>query len=177
MGNLIVDFEGSGKQRERSFVEPDVYIASIVGVSDIYVSTNPFNNEEEGKMTITFEVMPDLSVAKFVQLPYFIRAKIVHSGKKQGYSDSKLYTLLLKAGLLEECKTFFDGIKDDADNEKKVVDWLKEKLMGKSVKVMAKTIQPKDGGSVYSTVSEVIKFVDIPLNPANTETIVEESVE
>ncbi len=155
-----VDFEA--KERKRLFLQPDSYPATIVGVGEIFQQKNPFNNnEEESKLAIQLQVNGFFSEGKAVQFPYFMKAKIAHSAKKEGYSDSKLYSLLDKAQLIEECKNFWTTIKDNPLKDAELVRWLREQLLGREVKVLIKTVIPKDGSDKYSMVGELLRFLDV----------------
>lgn len=155
---FVVSFEGAYPEKKRDFLEPDSYEAVIVGVSDVFVQKNVFNNQDEGKLCVTFEVPQKTADAKTVT--YFIKAKIAHSAKKEGYSDSKLYTLLEKAKLLDKCKAFWATIETTENKDVALVSWLRENLLGRDTKIVVKTIIPKEAAK-YSVVSEVIRFLDV----------------
>lgn len=154
-----VDFSGEGKTFVKPFVDPDSYEATVVNVSDIFVTKNNFSQEEEAKISFTFELdgVQDKE-GKAVRIPYYVRAKIVHAAKKEGFSDSKLYSLLEKCGKLEECKKYWQSIKDSADKDNQLANWLKTSFLGERAKVVTKTVVPKQGDK-YSTISEVLKFL------------------
>lgn len=160
--NKGFDVDWEPKQRKRVFLQPDSYGAVIIGVGDIFLQKNPFNNnEEEPKLAVQLEIPSVQQEGKAVQFAYFMKAKIAHSAKKDGYSDSKLYSLLEKAELLDECKTFWATVKDQPLRDAELTRWLREKLLGREVKVLIKTVLPKDGSEKYSMVGELLRFLDV----------------
>ena len=155
-----VDFEGTGKQDfKRFFLEPDSYEAEIISVSDVFESYNPFNGKNESKFSLTFSIKKGDEEMLF---PYFLRTKIVHSAKKKGYSDSKLYTLLNRAGVLEKVKEHWDNIKDKdpETRDKELLEYIRSLLLGRRCKVVLRTINPEEGEK-YIVVSEIIRFLDV----------------
>lgn len=71
------------------------------------------------------------------------------------YSPSNLYVTLEKAGLLEDFKQYAETIK----SEEQLTTYFNEKLSGKKVKILTKTVQPKDKEKEpYSKIEKVISI-------------------
>ena len=71
------------------------------------------------------------------------------------YSNSALYDVISKAGLLEDIAQYTDSMK----TEEQLALYLNEKLSGKAVDVLTKTVKPKDETKeTYSKIEKVIKF-------------------
>lgn len=154
-----VDFEA--KERKRVFLQPDSYESVIVGIGDIFHQKNPFNNQDEARFVVQLEIPSIKQDGKPVQFGYFLKAKIAHSAKKDGYSDSKLYSLLEKADIIEECKTYWATIKEIPTRDAELIKWLREKLLLRPVKVLIKTVVQTEGGEKYSVVGELLRFLDV----------------
>ena len=71
------------------------------------------------------------------------------------YSNSALYDVVSKAGLLEDIAQYQDSIA----SEERLATYLDEKLKGKKVQVLTKTVKPKDESKEsYSKIEKVVKF-------------------
>ncbi len=70
------------------------------------------------------------------------------------YSSSNLYILLEKSNLLEDFKPFSETI----TTEEQLGNWFSEKLSGKGVKVLTKSITSKKDGVVYSKIDKIISL-------------------
>ena len=153
---MKVNLEGS-KPKERHYIEPDAYFGRIVEVSPIY-QTKGFEGQDVEKTTISVEITLDGKEKRTVILPHFVSATVIHASKQSGYSDSKLYTVIENAGVMETFKKFWAESKDLEDCNPLFVNWLRTVLIGKDVRVMVKTITP-EVGEKYSVVKEIIKFL------------------
>lgn len=151
---------------EKTFVEPDAYVATVVEISDIKQEKGfPKKNEQgilEQKMVDKFRIDVELDLehnGKKVRLPYFLSASVTHASKQAGYSDSNLYTLLSLAKELDNFKTLWNVLADQSKEEQHLAfaDWLRSKLLSRKVKVMTKTVKAMDGTN-YSVVQQVVRF-------------------
>ena len=151
---------------EKSFVEPDVYVATVVEISDIKQEKGfPKKNEQgvlEQKMVDKFRIDVELDLehnGKKVRLPYFLSASVTHASKQAGYSDSNLYTVLSLAKELDNFKVLWNVLADQTKEEQHLAftDWLRAKLLSRKVKVMTKTTKAIDGTN-YSVVQQIVKF-------------------
>ena len=70
------------------------------------------------------------------------------------YSSSNLYTVLEKAKLIEDFKQFTETIV----SEEQLALYFNEKLKGKKIKVLTKTVKPKDGSEPYSKIDKIISI-------------------
>ncbi len=151
-----VNFDGKG-QTERVFIEKeDAYDAVISGVSDIRdqpVYQKPDKTEE--KLTIDFTVKTPEGNK---EIPMFAKPLVtLGSGT---YSNSKMYDVLEKCGLLETFKQKWDTIDvmDNKENQNKAfVEFLQMHLLQKPCKVLTKTIK-KGQPSQYTVVDKIINF-------------------
>lgn len=133
---------------ERPLIAEDAY----EGVLDLEPEVKEVGNATYGKKKkILVRVILD-RIEKTVELPLFLNPNVVKGSGK--YSDSKLYTILEKAGILEEFKTYF---KDGEVADEEVLKFC-EKLKGRRARVMVKNVDGPNGK--YSTVKDVIRFVD-----------------
>lgn len=160
---VSISFDGLGlKKFDRAFLSPDAYIGTIKRFSEIF-KTKAFNDntKEVEKLVVTLEVVSDKNT---LEVPYFVSASVKHSAKKEGFSDSKLYTFLEMSGKLNEFKTFWESTKATSEEQKNAefVSWLTQHMCGMKVKFMPKTVAPAEG-SKYSVVSEIINFPDAVL--------------
>jgi len=74
------------------------------------------------------------------------------------YSSSEGYVLCEKAGLLDQLRSVADQFKDGAEGQEQLAKFFNQFLKGKNVKVLTKTITPKDGGEPYSKIDKVVSF-------------------
>ena len=83
-----------GTHIERVLVDNGTYDGRMVGVSDVYAATD-FNGKEVEKLRIDVETDKGI-------LPYFVAAVISDAGERnQGYRNSNLYGVLVKADVLD----------------------------------------------------------------------------
>ena len=152
---------------EKWVIEPDTYIGTIVEISDIKTEKGfPQKNKDgtvESKMVDKFRIEVELDYLinnRKVKLPYFLNATVSHASKSDGYSDSKLYTLLEQANELEAFKGMWAVLTDKSKEEqnKWFIDWLRAKLLSRKIKIMPKTVKSSFDGSPYSIIGQVIKF-------------------
>src|SRR3990167_1247796 len=151
---------------EKSFVEPDAYVATVVEISDIKQEKGFTKKNEQGiieqKMVDKFRIDVELDLehnGKKVRLPYFLSASVTNASKQAGDSDSNLYTLLSLAKELDNFKTLWNVLADQSKEEQHLAfaDWLRSKLLSRKVKVMTKTVKAMDGTN-YSVVQQVVRF-------------------
>jgi hypothetical protein len=145
------------KNRDRKLVlvEPDTYEARIIDISDIFISPG-YNGMEMEKLIIRFNIY--YQKENPISLPMFVSA-VVSKGNGD-YNNSKLYDVLEKADEIDRFKSFGDELEQITDEQKRnstFITYLKKNLMGKTCKILVKTVTSKSGDA-YSVVDKVIKF-------------------
>lgn len=147
---VLIDFEGTSNREseyEKVVVPNDVYTSRIQSV--VIQETKKFG-EEGTEPTIIIQVEPVVGKGS---VPLFVKPKITKA-YKQGVSNSKLYDILVLAGLLEDAQA--------AEKQLSTLDgleaWLVDNLVGREVRYLTKT--SKDGS--YSRVDRVLGFTPSP---------------
>ncbi len=153
---MDVNFDGKS-QKEKVFVDEDSYPAVISGVSDIRDQPKYQKpNETEEKLNIDFKIKLPNNEQK--EISFFCKP-LVSKGSGD-YSNSKMFDLLEKCELLDAFKEAWktmETIEDKDNKNKEFVDFLRNNLINKPCKVMAKTVK-KGTPEQYSVVEKVIKF-------------------
>ena len=154
--NLDGKSQGDG-DTPKPFLQEDSYPSVIQEISDIeeYKVWNEENKMEE-KMRIKFRVKDGED--KQHELNMYPKPLVTKGSGT--YSNSKMYDVLDKAGLLDEFKKVWEQISVLTDPKAKnaaFVDFLQKNLVNKPCKVMVKTVK-KGTPEQYSIVKEVIRF-------------------
>jgi hypothetical protein len=143
------------RNSKQVLVEQDTYEARIINITDIFVSPG-YNGKEMEKLIINFNLY--YRKENPISLPMFVSA-IVSKGNGD-YHNSKLYDILEKATEIDRFKSFGDELEQVTDEQKMnsmFVTYLKKNLIGKTCKILVKTVTSKSGDA-YSVVDKVIKF-------------------
>jgi hypothetical protein len=164
---MEINLDGkSTKTNEKVYgVMEDSYKAILTDISEPYMANKyKSETEQEEKITLNFDVFiednQDVTVfvndekhtekLKVVPLNLYCTTRI--SKGSGDYSNSKLYDVLDKYGLLEQLKK---DMKLFDDKPELFVKWLKEKIMHSNVKVAVKNGK-ESGVSRISTINRVI---------------------
>lgn len=143
---------------DRVHVDDDSYVGKIVEVSDVYQGTD-FNGQPKEKLCLYVETESG------VKLPKFVSAVVSAAGERNpARRNSVLYDMLKASGNLER---FMDASveltnarRTQEQTNKLFVELLRQLFVDKRVNVKTKTVTPKDDSEKYSTVDEIIRFLD-----------------
>jgi len=150
---VLIDFDGTGNgssgDYERVVVKDDVYTTKILSL-DVQ-DTKKYGSDGTEK-TVIAKVEP---IEGKGSIALFIKPKITKAYNEK-VSNSKLYDLLEKAGVLIEA----EERKDELGTLTGLAMFLEEKLVGRSIKFLTKT--RKQGTSdAYSSVDRVLEFLPV----------------
>jgi hypothetical protein len=151
-----------GKKADRVLVDVDSYEAVITKIGEIREFKTAFVNKETGKseektqnkFAIEWKIA-NKGNAEGKIIPMFVGTRI--SKGSGSYSNSKLYDVLDKAGLIEEFKKANKITDDD------IMEWLRKKLTDRIAKVITKTVNKNEKEKSYSVVDDIVKFLDNPI--------------
>lgn len=154
-GKDLWDFEvpinTDGKAKfETVLIEEDAYDATIRMVDAVEMPV--FENPTAEETKIVFQIAID---GKEVELPYFIKPYIVKSSGAK-FSNSKLYDLLDKAGVIAKVPDYQEQIKKGGSLRL----FLEKFVVGRRVRAQVKTSN-KGKENAYSRVADVIRFLDV----------------
>lgn len=141
-----MNLDGKSPEYEKVYVPVDSYEAEIVGISD------PFETKGYDSNKIVMKRRMEVRIGKKT-VPMFMTDKVTKGSGS--YSNSKLYDLLEKLGLLDEVKKN----KEKLENSDVFTVWFNDKMGGKKVKVLTKTVNKMDKERRYSVVDDIIKVV------------------
>lgn len=176
----IINLSGSPIKGSGYKMPEDAYEATIVKVGDLFRSLN-FDGNEVEKFTIGFEVqIPEGTevkeiqddkekdyTGKTVELTMFCTPRVTKGSGT--YSNSKLYDVLDKLKLIDD----LGKVADQIDTTEKLVEWVKNKVIGIKCKVLTKNT--KDG---KSRVDKIVKrLVDFGQEEVEQVKVAEEKVE
>lgn len=151
--SVLIDFEGDGNgssgDYERVVVKEDVYTTKIVSLE---VQDTKKYNAVGTEKTIIAKVVP---VEGLGGIPFFIKPKITKAYNEK-VSNSKLYDLLERAGLLVEAKER----KEELSTLTGLAMFLEQKLVGRSIKFLTKT-RKQGTEDAYSSVDRVLEFLPV----------------
>jgi len=153
---VLVDFDGtgSGDHIEKHLVPEDAYAGVIKSVE--LTDTKAYNSEEQvKKLVFAIEIEHE---GKKIELPLFCNPIIKRSSGAKGYSNSKLFDLIDKAGLLSVAETKSEELKTFAG----LTDWLVQKMLKLECKVLVKTTN-KNTDSAYSSIKDIVRFESVPV--------------
>ena len=147
---VLVDFDGTSKPEfEKPLVDDDTYLALIKSCELVEVPS--YDGKGTTKKLIFSLGLEDVKGKP--EIPLYVNPVIKKSGGQKGYSNSKLFDLLVSAGELDNAKSnhavleTFEGLHA----------WIEKVFVGRYCKVLTKTTnQGKD--NAYSVVDKVIKF-------------------
>lgn len=156
---VFVDFEGKQAESEAPrlpLLQEDAYDGEIAGVDLVdtpsYDSKTKTVNRAQLVKKIVFQVK--LLNQKDVVLPHYanpIIKKAAAGGK--GYSNSKLFDLLISAGLLESAKKSGEAL----ETYQGLAAWLNVNMKGRKVRVLVGTSN-KGTDKAYSSVKSIVRF-------------------
>ena len=146
---------------EKTLIPQKAYEAVISKVGDIKEFPSSFRDKKTG--IVKDELKRKAPIDWIIKTPGVAFDKVVsqfvpikYSKGSGTYSNSKLYDLLALAGIGKEFE------KANRLLESEVIVWLKQKLPDRLAQISVKTATSKTGEQ-YSTVKDVITFLDNPL--------------
>jgi len=149
---IDLDGKASNQEYETYLIPEDSYTAEIVAVNQR--ETPNYDNPKIKETKFVFSCLIDGKELLFWANPKITKGSTSKSGKS--YSNSKLFDLFSKANLLdkvaekrEELLTL-DGLQQ----------FLSSNLIGKKVRCVVKTRNKGVGEKEYSSVSEVLRFLE-----------------
>lgn len=145
-------YSSEKQQFKKAVVPADVYTARVLGVKAKTLTKGPriivdFTFEYKGEPEIVSLMMPSSYTP-----PLPIDGKMTN--------PSWLFKLMQKAGLCQEYESECKKDSKLCDDDQVFAVWLEGKIVGRYCKVNVGDVTPTAGGSVYSAVKEVIKFLD-----------------
>jgi len=154
---VYINLDGNSGQEEftKALVAEDAYNGTIVSVS-IQETRAYESNQMEKKflVSILLDGVKDKDDNEVI-LPMFIKPTITKAYDK-GKSNSKLYSVLESAGLLEE----IGRMSGELEMLEALRAFLESRLQSKSVRVEVKTTNKNNPDkSPYSTVKSILRFV------------------
>lgn len=149
---VMVDFEGTAQSAvKKTLIQEDSYPGEIISVELIEVPNYEDKNKADKKLIFQVKLAGEGTLGAI--LPLYVNPTIKKSGGKAGYSNSKLYDMLDKAGELEAAKSRrAELVKLDG-----LLAFLSEKFVGKKVKALVKT-RNKGKEGAYSTIADILRF-------------------
>ena len=157
-GGVFLDFEGTSSQGfDKPLVAEDSYQGVIKACQAIETRKYDGNGVED-KIIFNIEISGN-DLKEPVELPLFANPIIKKSSGTKGYSNSKLYDLLDKSGLLAEAKVDAEELAYLSS----LVSWFNANLIGRKCKVLVKT-RKKGMEGAYSSIADVLRF-----EPVSTE--------
>ena len=147
---VLVDFEGKASQEfDKPLVDVDTYPGEIKACELVELPAY------EGKGTVkklVFSIALE-GTAKVTEIPLFVNPVIKKSSGTVGYSNSKLYDLLVAADELENAKANHAGL----ETYEGLHAWCEMVFVGRRVKVLTRTTN-LGKENAYSVVDKVIRF-------------------
>lgn len=141
-----LDGKSPRKEYEKIFLDelkdgvPQVYNGEIIGISDIYEQKKFKKEEMVKKITMTVKMTDGK------EIPFFL-SWVITKGSGT-YSNSKMYDVVVTAGLLEKVSEI-NNVEDERQ-----LEWFKDRLVGKNCKFLPKTISKDDKKNRYSCVDK-----------------------
>ncbi len=150
---VFVDFEGTAQSNapKKVLVEEDSYFAEVTSVESIKAAS--YDNKSVLVDKLVFSMALEGEGSDGAELAMFVNPIIKKSSGTAGYSNSKLYDLLDKAGEMDNAKAKGDELKSLVG----LVEFLQLAFMGRKCKVLVKTTN-KGKENQYSSVGNVIRF-------------------
>ena len=154
---VLVDFEGTaGGEFDKALLDVDTYEGQFVSCEMIEA---PVYEGTGTTKRLVFSVSVN-GCAEDTEIPFYVNPVIKKSGGQKGYSNSKLFDLLVASGELDNAKAnhavleTFEGL----------FSWIEKAFVGKKCKFLTKTTNlGKD--NAYSVVDKIIKFEQSTADP------------
>ena len=163
---VMIDFEGKSNEGsgdyERVVVKDDVYTSKILSLE---VQDTPKYGTSITEKTVIAKLEP---LAGKGTIPFFIKPKITKAYNEK-VSNSKLYDLLEKAGLLDIAR----NRKDELSTLSGLAIFLQQNFVGQKIKYLTKT-RKQGTPEAYSSVDRVLEFIKDETEPVSKEVVVEE---
>ena len=148
---VLVDFEGTSQDYSKPLIAEDSYKGTIAGVD--LVDVPAYNQPGVVEKKVVVQVKLEGEGSDNVTLPLYANPVIKKSSGTKGYSNSKLYDLLVNAALLDEAKKSHEAL----ETYEGLVGFLDAKLKGRRVKALVKN-RRKGTDSVYSSIGDILRF-------------------
>lgn len=149
---IALDGETSSQDYETFLIPEDSYDAEIAAINQ-RESPN-YNNPQVKETQFVFSCLIEGKELLLWVKPKITKGSISKSGKT--YSNSKLFDILEKAGLLEKVKEK----KEELLTLDGLQQFLSSNLVGKKARCVVKTRNKGGGEKEYSSVSEVLRFLE-----------------
>jgi len=149
---VYVDFEGNaGQPSTKVLIQEDSYMGEVSHVD--LVELPVYNKPDQTQFKVIIQVKLVEGENQGVVLPLYANPVIKKSSGTKGYSNSKLYDLLVSSGLLERAKEQHDAL----ETYEGLAGFLDAGLKGKECKVLVGTVN-KGTDNAYSVVRSVLRF-------------------
>ena len=148
---VFVDFDGTSQDYSKPLIAEDSYKGVIEAVDLIEVPS--YNNPEVKEKKVVVKIKLEGEGSDGVVLPLYANPIVKKSSGTKGYSNSKLYDLLVNAGLLDDAKKTHEAL----ETFEGLVGYLSAKLVGRKVKALVKNRRKGTDGA-YSSVGDILRF-------------------
>ena len=148
---VFVDFNGTSQEYAKALIAEDSYKGAIEAASLIDVPA--YNQPGITEKKVVIQVKLEGEGSDNVTLPLYANPIVKKSSGTKGYSNSKLYDLLVNAGELEEAKKQHEAL----ETFEGLVGFLDARLKGRRVKALVKN-RRKGTDSVYSSIGDILRF-------------------
>lgn len=148
---VFIDFEGKSQDFFKPLIPEDSYFGEIESASLVEVPS--YNQPEATEKKVVIQIKLEGENADGVILPLYANPIVKKSSGTKGYSNSKLYDLLVNADLLEKAKEQHDAL----ETYEGLVGFLDSNLKGRRVKALVKT-RRKGTDSAYSSIGDILRF-------------------
>ena len=149
---VFVDFDGTGGQPSTKVLIPEDSYQGVIDRVDL-VKLPVYNHPDQTQQKVLVQVQLSGDGSEDSVLPMYANPVIKKSGGAKGYSNSKLYDLLVAAGELEKAKAQHANL----ETYKGLVGFLDARLKGRKCKVLVGTTN-KGSENAYSTVKSILRF-------------------
>lgn len=149
---VYVDFDGtSGLPSTKIIIVEDSYAGKIWQVD--LIETPVYNKPGTLQKKVVFQVALSGEGSDEAVLPLYANPVVKKSSGTKGYSNSKLYDLLVAAGELEEAKKQHEAL----ETFEGLVGFLHARLKGRKCKALVGTVN-KGSEKAYSVVKSILRF-------------------
>jgi len=149
---VFVDFDGTaGLPSTKVTIPEDSYAGTVEGAD--LIETPVYNHPDQVQKKVVLRVKLSVDNDEEVVLSMYANPVIKKSSGTKGFSNSKLFDLLVSAGELETAKEQHDAL----ETFEGLVGFLDARLKGRGCKALVGTVN-KGSESAYSVVKNILRF-------------------
>ncbi len=149
---VFVDFEGTaGLPSSKVVIPEDSYAGTVEGVD--LIETPVYNHPDQVQKKVVLRVKLSVDNGEDAVLSMYANPVIKKSSGTKGYSNSKLYDLLVSAGELDAAREQHDAL----ETFEGLVGFLDVRLKGRGCKALVGTVN-KGSEQEYSVVKSILRF-------------------